>query len=113
MGTGTASASVSKKPNVAPGTPTSLAASAGNAQVTLSFTAPTGDGVPEDYEAQFADSSGYGGLSWSTFSDGTSTATSIVVTGLSNGTQYSFKVRATNAEGNSAYTSTVNATPSA
>ncbi len=113
VGTGTASASVSKKPNVAPGTPTSLAASAGNAQVTLSFTAPTGDGVPEDYEAQFADSSGYGGLSWSTFSDGTSTATSIVVTGLSNGTQYSFKVRATNAEGNSAYTSTVNATPSA
>lgn len=113
VGSGTPSASASKKPNVTPGTPTSLSASAGNAQVTLSFTAPTGNGVPEDYEAQFADASGYGGLSWTTFSDGTYTSTSIIVTGLTNGTIYSFKVRATNAEGNSAYTSTVDATPSA
>ncbi len=112
VGEGALSSHTFQTPNTTPGVPTSLSASAGSTQVTLSWTAPTGDGVPTDYDVQFADNSGYGGLSWSTFSDGTSTATTATVTGLTNGTQYAFRVRSSNPVGDSAYTSSVNATPS-
>ena len=112
VGEGALTTHTHSTPNTTPGVPTSLSASAGSTQVTLSWTAPTGDGVPTDYNVQFADNSGYGGLSWTTFDDGTSTATSATVTGLTNGTQYAFRVRSSNPVGNSAYTSSVNATPS-
>lgn len=96
-----------------PGAPTSVSAVAGNAQAVVSWTAPTGviaQAPITDYVVQFKPA---GGL-WQTFSDGTSTATSATVTGLTNGTAYTFKVAATNAVGTGSYSTASSAvTPTA
>jgi len=89
-------ASSSVTPVGAPGSPTSLTASPGNAQAVLSWTAPSNNGgsAITDYVVQY---SGNGGATWATFSDGTSTATTATVTGLTNGSPYVFRVAASNA----------------
>ena len=94
----------------APPAPTSLAVSSGNAQVTLSWSAPTvtAQAPITDYVVQFSSDSG---STWSTFADGTSTATSATVTGLTNGTAYVFRVAAVNSAGTGAYSSTASGTP--
>jgi len=86
-----------------PAAPTGLTATAGNAQVALSWTAPADNGgsAITDYVVQFSSN---GGSTWNTFADGTSTATSATVTGLTNGTAYVFRVAAVNAVGTGAYT---------
>ena len=96
-----------------PPAPTSVTPTGGNAQVTLSWTAPTvlTQTPITDYTVQFSSNSG---SSWSTFSDGTSTATSATVTGLTNGTAYTFRVAAVNGVGAGAYTAASSSvTPSA
>jgi len=94
-----------------PDAPTSLVATAGNAQVSLSWTAPASSGAAAitDYVVEYQPSGG----SWTTFSDGTSTSTSATVTGLTNGTSYNFRVAATSAAGTGTTSSTATATPSA
>jgi len=86
-----------------PGTPTSLASSGGDAQASLTWTAPADNGgtAITDYAVQFSSN---GGSTWNTFLDGTSTATSLTVTGLTNGTAYVFRVAAVNAVGAGSYT---------
>jgi titin len=100
--------SASLTPYITPGTPLNLGATAGSALVTLSWTAPASDGGSQitDYTVQYAVS---GSGSWSTFSDGTSTATSATVTGLSNATTYDFRVAAVNAAGTGGYSNTASA----
>jgi titin len=97
-----------------PAAPTSVTASAGNAQATVSWTAPTGvlaQTPVTDYTVQYSSNSG---SSWENFSDGTSTATSATVTGLTNGTAYTFRVAAVNGVGTGSYSSASSAvTPSA
>ena len=83
-----------------PAAPTGVIVSAGNAQVTVSWTAPSPTVPVTDYVVQYSSNSG---SSWTTFTDGTSTATSAVVTGLTNQTSYVFRVAAVNGVGTGSY----------
>lgn len=96
--------------SLAPGAPVSLSGTAGNTQVSLSWTASshTGGSAVSDYVVQYQES---GAGSWTTFSDGVSTSTSATVTGLTNGTTYNFRVKATNSSGTGEVSSTVSAIP--
>jgi predicted RNA-binding protein with TRAM domain len=89
------SASQAVVPAAVPGMPTSLSGSSGNGSVSLTWSAPTavgGSGIL-DYVIEYSSNSG---ATWTTFADGTSTATSATVTGLTNGTSYVFQVSASN-----------------
>ena len=88
---------------LAPAAPTGVTATAGNAQATVSWTAPTSVAPITDYVVQYSSNSG---SSWTTFSDGTSTATSATVTGLTNGTSYIFRTAAVSGIGQGAWSST-------
>lgn len=88
-----------------PAAPTSVTASSGNAQSVVSWTAPTGtisQAPITDYAVQYSSDSG---STWTTFADGTSTTTSATVTGLTNGTPYTFRVAAVNGIGPGAWSS--------
>ena len=74
-----------------PGSPTSVSAIAGNAQASVSFSAPSSDGGSAI--TGYTVTSSPGGLT------GTGAASPISVTGLTNGTAYTFTVTATNAIG--------------
>ena len=75
--------------------PTSLVATAGDGQVSVAFTAPSDNGgsAITDYEYQLD------GGSWVSAA---TTSSPIVITGLTNGTSYSIKLRAVNAAGDGA-----------
>ena len=94
VGQGPASAEVSATPAAMPGAPVRLAATAGNAQVTLSWTAPTSNGgLPvTGYHLYAGTTANFSGES----SVATLTGTVVTVTGLANGTTYYFKVAAVN-----------------
>ncbi len=92
------------------GAPTALAATSSSGQVNLSWTAPgyTGTSAIIDYVVQYQTSTGG---TWTTFADGTSTAANAVVTGLTNGTSYDFRVAAVNNTGQGDYSATATAIP--
>ena len=93
-----------------PGPPTGLTAAGGNAQVTLSWTAPASDGGAAiiDYDVYLGTSPG----GESAAPAKTVTGTSAVVTGLTNGTTYYFTVDAVNdADLHSAASAGATATP--
>ncbi|MGO8673986.1 MAG: choice-of-anchor tandem repeat GloVer-containing protein, partial [Capsulimonadaceae bacterium] len=84
--------------------PTGLAATAGNAQVGLSWSSSTG---ATSYNVYRATSSGAEGST----TIGTASTTAYTDTGLSNGTTYFYKISAVNGEGTSAQSSETSATP--
>jgi uncharacterized repeat protein (TIGR01451 family) len=90
-GMGPASAAVSVTPGSVPGAPTIGVATAGNAQATITFTAPTSNGGSPitSYTAR----SSPGSITAS------GPASPLTVGGLANGTAYTFTVTATNAAG--------------
>lgn len=90
----------------APGPPTGVAATSGDSQATVNFTAPSSNGGAAiiDYTA----TSSPGGLT------GTATTSPITVTSLVNGTPYTFTVKARNSVGLSAASTASNSvTPAA
>jgi uncharacterized protein (TIGR02145 family) len=89
-----------------PGPPTSVTASAGNASVSVAFVAPTNNGGSAI--TGYTVTSSPGGVT------ATGATSPINVTGLTNGTAYTFTVIATNAIGNSSPSTASSAvTPSA
>ena len=94
------------KPTTVPGAPTIGTATAGNAQAVVTFTAPVSNGGSAI--------TGYSVTSNPGSFTGTGTASPITVTGLTNGTAYTFTIKATNAIGNSVASSASNSvTPTA
>lgn len=86
-----------------PAPPTNLSASAGDAQVSLTWTASTG---ADSYNVLRSTTSGSG------YSQiGSSTTASYADTGLTNGTTYYYVVQAVNGAGTSGYSNEANATP--
>jgi fibronectin type 3 domain-containing protein len=105
-GTSPPSAEASATPQVpAPAAPTNLAATAGNAQVSLTWTASSG---ATSYNIYRSTSSGGEG---STPIAAGITVTSFTDTGLTNGTTYFYRVAAVNAGGTSPQSGEASATP--
>lgn len=115
-GQGPWTATVTGTPKAVPGAVTNLVATrtAGATTASLTFSAPanTGGSALTDYSVQIKDRAS---ATWTTFADGTSTSTTISVTGLTGSTDYDFRVAAVNAVGSSPWTSTatLSATPAA
>jgi hypothetical protein len=106
IGNGPPSApSNSVTPATVPNPPTSLAATPGNGQVTISFMAPSLNGGSPI--TGYTVSSSTGGVD----SNAGSLGLVHVVTGLTNGTQYAFTATATNAIGTSVPSASITATP--
>ena len=97
-GSGTASTSISATPNIA--APTGVTATAGDSKVTLSWTAPSVDTITGYQYQKDSDTWAPAG-----------TASTYDVTGLTNGIQYSFKIRAKGAGGSGQASGPVTATP--
>ncbi|TSA05943.1 MAG: hypothetical protein D4R77_07090, partial [Planctomycetaceae bacterium] len=88
--------SLSVVPMAKPSVPTAPVGISGNGLVNLSWTAPAANGSPiSDYSIQYR--TNVLGSSWSTFNDGVSATASTIVTPLTNGTSYLFRVAAVNA----------------
>jgi len=88
-----------------PGAPTAVTATAGDGQVTVSWTAPASQGTSAI--TSYTATASPGGASC------TSTSTSCVITGLANGTTYSVTVTASNVIGASGPSTAVAVTPAA
>jgi len=106
-----ASSGVTPTVGTPPNAPSSLAATAGNAQLALSWTAPSAPGTYAitSYIVEYTPSGG----SAQTVSTG-GTSTSYTLTGLTNGTAYTVRVAAVSSSGPGTYTSASSSvTPSA
>ena len=84
-----------------PGAPTIGTATGGNAQASVAFTAPANPGYPTTLTYEVTSSPGS--------ITATGSASPIVVTGLTNGTEYTFTVTATNDTGTSPASASSNA----
>ena len=100
VGTGAASnpsaAVVPRAAATAPGAPTGVAGTAGNASVALNWTAPADNGGSAITSYRITP---FVGTTAQTPIDTGSATTSSTITGLTNGTAYTFKVAATNGVG--------------
>ncbi len=105
-GDSSASSSVTVTPSTTPSAPTSLSATAGDEQATISFT-PGSDGGSAITNYKYStDGTNYTALS------PTDSSSPVTISGLTNGTSYTIYLKAVNANGDSAASSSVTVTPS-
>ena len=97
-GTGDYAQTLSITPYTVATAPLNLVGTAGNGQVSLTWSTPSSNGgsAITDYLVKYSANSG---STWTNFVHPVSTATSCIVTGLANGTAYVIKVIAKNAIG--------------
>jgi titin len=105
IGSGGSSNSMSQTPVAVPGAPTITSVQVGAGTASIAFT-PGNNGGSAITGYRYSTTSG---SSWTT----TSTASPLSLTGLTNGTTYSFELEAINASGDGAPTTTSFTTPSA
>jgi hypothetical protein len=105
MGAGTASDPLSVTPATVPSAPTSLVTIPGDGEVAISFSPGTNGGSAiTNYKYSLNNGS------YSAFSPA-NTGSTVVISGLTNGTTYQIKLRAVNAVGDGAESLAVSATP--
>ncbi|MCL2067521.1 MAG: fibronectin type III domain-containing protein, partial [Treponema sp.] len=98
-------------PATIPSAPTGFAAVPGNSQVTLTWTTPgNGGNAITKYQYSYGATSGYL-ASWTDIPGSGESTTSYTVTSLTNGTNYTFEVRAVNSVGNGITSGQQTATP--
>ena len=90
---------------VAPGAPTNVTGTAGNASVSIAFTAPTNNGGSAITDYKYSLDGG------TTLVSAGTTTSPFTITGLTNGTQYSITLYAVNSVGNSVASSPASVTP--
>ena len=105
LGTGTASGTVSVTPRTTPAAPTALSAAPVDGGAEVSFT-PGSDGgnTISNYAYRVDDGA------WTAFSPAQTTSP-LTISGLTNGTTYSIKIRAVNNAGQGAESASVSVTP--
>lgn len=93
--------STAVSPAALPAAPTWVSQTPGATQVALSWNAPasTGGFAVTDYVIEYSSNSG---STWTAFAHSASSATTITVTGLANGTSYIFRVKAVTSVGTGA-----------
>jgi|694.fasta_scaffold137971_3 hypothetical protein len=96
-------------PPVAPAAPTGLVTTVGNARVTLGWAAPTNNGGAPITNYLVQRTLATGTPNWITVSSAASVATNRIVTGLTNGVGYKFRVAAVNIIGPGPFVTTSNA----
>ncbi|MYD64245.1 MAG: fibronectin type III domain-containing protein, partial [Gemmatimonadetes bacterium] len=101
---------VSAQSTPAPAAVTNLTAMAGDQQVTLSWDNPNNASITTYQYRQSTDSGSNWSPDWTNITGSDKNTTSHTVENLSNGTKYTFEMRAVNASGNGAAVS-VSATP--
>ncbi len=118
------SSSATATPAKAPDAPSVPSLTVWNKQLTVSWAAPSDNGADiSDYDVQYractatpkscTSSPTWGSWSSLTGSDDPGTATTVTITGLTNDTAYQVRVRATNSVGDSSWSSSATATPTA
>ncbi|MEI8080270.1 MAG: fibronectin type III domain-containing protein [Actinomycetes bacterium] len=93
-----------------PSAPSITGVTGSNGTLSVAFTAPVNNGGSVVTTYQYSVD---GGISWVTREDGGSTGSPIVISGLTNGTQYSVTLRAVNANGGGASSAPATGTPAA
>lgn len=106
VGDGVQSTALSALVATVPSAPTSLSATAGSAQLTISFTPGANNGAAITNYKYSIDN----GATYTAFSPADTTSP-VTITGLTNNTTYQVKLRAVNAIGDGAESSAVSGTP--
>jgi hypothetical protein len=106
-GAGPASSSVVTTPATTPDAPTALSSTPSNTALSIAFTPPTNTGGSAITNYKYSTNNG---SSYSAFSPAVTTSP-VSITGLSNGTAYSVKLKAVNIMGDGTESSTITGTP--